>query len=93
MIVNTGIQYAELSLSSIRNFRAHGQSQNHIFKIMHRGYTGKINSGEDSRGAEKCPFEFYQNWVNNPQLAREQSEKLTRKTPGTSECPIDGIPN
>lgn len=34
----------------------------------------------------------YKTWVNNPKLAQEMAEKVTRKTIGVSCCPVAGIP-
>ncbi|MFQ5915600.1 MAG: aliphatic amidase [Nitrospinota bacterium] len=84
-------QYAEVSVSAIRDAREHWQTQNHLFKLLHRGYTGKILSGEGRKGDPECPYEFYRIWVNDPEEAQRRAESVTRKVVEVPAAPVAAL--
>ena len=86
------LQYAQLSIREIRDARKYDQSENHLYKLIHRGYTGYIRSGEHDLGNATCPFDFYKQWVQDPEKAKKQVESITREFPGVECAPISGIP-
>eukprot|EP00956_Cyclotella_meneghiniana_P008490 scaffold11452_cov50-Cyclotella_meneghiniana.AAC.1 len=77
---------------AVANASGFDGSQNQIFKLTHRGYTGVYANGDGEKGVAECPFDWYKTWVNNPKLAQEMAESVTRKTIGVRCCPVAGIP-
>lgn len=85
-------QYGEFSISSIRDMRKTWQAENHLYKLVHRGYSGMIENGESEFGDGSLPFQIYRDWAADPEKVRTQIDSLTRVYPGVESCPIEGIP-
>jgi amidase len=49
-------------------------------------------SGDGDKGVAKCPFSFYETWVNTPEIAQAQVEQITRGHIGVDCCPVAGVP-
>ena len=62
-----------------------------LFKLLHRGYTGMINSGDGDKGTAACPYDFYAKWIADPEGTREMVEAIPHV--GTDRMSRSGIPN
>lgn len=67
------VQYGLLSISAIRDARKNWTAENHLFNILHRGYTAV-----GPEGAAECPYDFYKLWAQSPAQAKKLVETLTR---------------
>jgi amidase len=80
------LTYANLSLTGIRDARRNWTAENHLYNLMHRGFTS------EPRGHATCCFDFYKQWVNEPHKAAETSELLTRDADAPEEASGASIP-
>src|SRR3569833_2207513 len=88
-----GINFAQLSMSLIRDARKNNQSTNHLNKHNQHNNTDKNKTKNKDQDNTACPYDFYAKWIADPEGTREMVESFTRSTVGTEECPIEGIPN
>lgn len=73
------VQYATLSLTSIRDARMNWTSNNPLYNMLHRGYTSEPG------GISECPLDFYRSWVNEPKALRATSEALSRNADAVAD--------
>jgi amidase len=78
--------YATLSLTTIRDARRNWTAENHLYNLVHRGYTSEPG------GHSRCPFDFYKKWVEDPAAARDQVEALTRDADSPAMAATPDIP-
>ncbi|MSO73705.1 MAG: aliphatic amidase [Alphaproteobacteria bacterium] len=64
--------YATLSLTTLRDARRNWTAENHLYNLLHRGFTSEPG------GHAKNPFSFYHNWIKDPEGTRDHVESLTR---------------
>jgi amidase len=48
--------------------------------LLHRGYTAYESAGVSPGYVSECPFDFYKEWITDPDGARKKSEAVTRTT-------------
>jgi len=77
--------YATLSLTAIRDARRNWTAENHLYNLVHRGFTA------EPRGHPTCCFDFYKTWVNAPEAAAAQVELLTRDADAPEEASGESI--
>lgn len=79
------LTYSTLSLTTLRDARRNWTAENHLYNLVHRGYTS------EARGHATCCFDFYKTWVNNPKEAAAQVELLTRDADAPCEASGESI--
>lgn len=76
-------------LSAIRDTRANWQSQNHLYKLLHRVCHSTNQFGRRAL-AGKVPVQFYRKWVG-PRRTRKEVEGMTGDASGR-QVNVPGIP-
>jgi len=75
------IIYAQLSVPEIRRIRKNWTAENHLYKLLHRGYTATKMAGESDDGIAESPFDFYKMWIKDPVQTKKLIEAITYSKP------------
>jgi len=73
--------YGQLSIPEIRRIRKNWTAENHLYKLLHRGYTATRMAGESEEGISDIPYDFYKMWVNDPTQTKKLIEMFTYSKP------------
>jgi amidase len=87
-----GIQYAALSKPLIRDARKNMQSENHLLKLLHRGYTGMINWIADPEATREMVEAMTRTTVGTNECSGDGNRGGGLPVRLLFEVPIEGIP-